>query len=93
MGVDVAPAAGARVAVEQVAQPVGQPPPPGAIDQGFQRIAIGHQQAQQVGQVRRAPVLVDIALGQTNVARAQHRAEHLPVVQAQAGVRVPSRAK
>ena len=37
--------------------------------------------------MRRAPVLIDIALGQTDVARANDRAEHPPVVQAQAGVR------
>ncbi len=41
----------AGVAVEQVAQAVGQPPPPAAIDQRFERVAVCHQQAQQVGQV------------------------------------------
>ena len=93
VGVDVAAAARAGVAVEQVAQAVGQPPPPAAIDQRFERVAVGHQQAQQVGQVGGAPVLGDIALGQANVARAQHCSKHPPVVQTHAGVWVLATAQ
>ena len=35
----------------------------------------------------RGTLTIDIAFGQADIARAQHRAEHPPVVQAQAGMR------
>ena len=38
-------------------------------------------------------MLIDIALGQADVARAQHRAKHPPIVQAQAGVRLAALAQ
>ena len=83
---DVFAAVGLGVAVEQVSQSVEQSPCPGAVDHLVQSLAVGQQQAQQVGQLRRGPVTRDVALGEPDVARLERSGKRFPVVQVHAGM-------
>ena len=85
VGVYVFLAVGFGVAVEQVLEPVGQAAQPGAVDDVFDFLAVDDQEAQQIGQLRRAPVTGNVAFGKADVARAQRCAANVPVVQVQAG--------
>jgi len=79
--VDVAAAAATRVAVEQVLHAVQQRAPPAAVDRRLDRLAVGDEHLQQLHQVGRAPVLVDKAFGEADVAAAQRGGADLPVAQ------------
>ena len=85
MGVYVFLAVGFGVAIEQVLEPVSQSAQPGAVDHVFDFFAVEDQQAQQIGQMRRAPVTCNVTFGKADIARAQGGTAHLPVVQVQAG--------
>ena len=90
MGVDVFAAVGLGVAVEQVAQPVGQLAPPAAVHRVFHHPAVAHQHAQQRGEVGGGPVTGNEGFGKPDVARAQHLAAHAPVADVQVGMQFGS---
>ena len=68
MGVDVFLAVGARVSVEQVLDAKQQSPGPVAVHHAFDLLAVGNEELEQVGQVRRGPVAGHVALGKADVA-------------------------
>ena len=68
MRVDVFLAVGFGVAVEQVLDAVQQAPRPRAVHNIFHLLAVGHQHAQQLGEVGAGPVACDVALCKTDVA-------------------------
>eukprot|EP01031_Cornospumella_fuschlensis_P050386 gene50386-61644_t len=72
VGGDVAAAAGAAVAVEQVAQPLQRRAPPAAVDHPLDHLAVGDEQAQQGGEIGAVPVARQVAVGQADVAALQH---------------------
>ena len=86
MRMDVFAAVGLGVAPHPVPHLVGQAAPPGAENHVVHGTPVDHQKLQQSREVGRVPVAGDEALCKTNVARAQRRAKHLPVVQLQSGL-------
>ena len=83
VGVDVLLAVDLGVAVEQMLDAVHEPPQPTAVNDIFHFLAVLHQHAQQLGQVGRAPVASDIALGEPDISRFERGGTDVPVVQVQ----------
>ena len=82
---DVAPAAAARVGVEQVFEAVQQPAPEPAVEGALYDLAIACQQRQQRGRVGARPVAAQVALCERDVAARHGVAEHAPVEHAKRG--------
>ena len=86
VGVDVLAAVGPAVAAHQMAQAVQEPSGPAAVDHVFHVAPVAHQHPDQRGQVGGGPVARDVTFGKTDVARAQRRGAHVPVLQRHHGV-------
>ena len=85
MGMDVLAAVGAAVVLQQVLDAVQQTSKPGTKDHGVNLLAICRKDLQQFGQIRRCPVAGDKAFCKADVAGLERCAEHVPVVQGDAG--------
>ena len=84
MRADVAAAAGARVAVRQVAQPVQHARPGPAVDGIAQRLALAQEELQQADEMFGVPQAFEVGLGEADVAVAQRACVDPVVVDAQA---------
>jgi len=85
MGMDVLAAVGAAVVLQQVLDAVQQAPQPGAEDHGVDLLAVRRKDFQQFGQIWRGPVAGNKAFRKADVAGLERCAEHVPVVQGDAG--------
>ena len=82
---DVALAAAARIAVQEVLEAVNQAAPETTVECALYRITVARQQRQQNGRVGARPVAAQIGLGKRGVPAGHGFAKYAPIVHRQAG--------